>query len=255
VPSYGAVQQTIGPMIDMYPAAKRWYTITPKYVFGEAMLREAQNIFKQKNIEHVGNSFHALTESEFSGYLTGAAAAKPDVLALLNFGPQSTNTIRQAVDFGLKQKMKILLVWGTGGEQYAEIGSDVLEDIYVGAQYDAQINTPGNRRLIEIFQKNLNVLPTYSMVNGFTCNSLLLQGIKAAGSTDPARVIKAMEGLKYEGPTGDEEIRPFDHQCIKNYYLLRGKPAAKKKGKDDYVDIISFGKSFVEADRSDCKMT
>jgi branched-chain amino acid transport system substrate-binding protein len=255
VSSYGAAHQTVGPMIEMFPAAKRWYTITPKYVFGEAMLRETQNIFKQKNIEHVGNSFHSMTETEFSGYLATVAAAKPDVLAIFNFGPQSTNTIRQAADFGLKQKMKILLVWGAGAEQYEEIGSDVLEDVYVGAQYDAQIDSPGNRRLVEVFQKNLKTLPTYSMVNGFTVTNLLMQGIKSAGDTDPAKVIKALEGLKYEGPTGDEEIQAFDHQCVKNYYLLRGKAAAKKKNKDDYVDIVSFGKSFVAASQSDCKMT
>ena len=68
-------------------------------------------------------------------------------------------------------------------------------------------------------------------------------------------MIKALEGLTYEGPTGEEQIRAFDHQVIKNYYLLRGKAPAKKKGKDDYVEIVSFGKSFVEPARSDCKMT
>jgi len=254
VPSYGAMRQTIAPLIDKHPETKRWYTITPKYVFGEAMLREAQNIFKERNVEHVGNSYHSMTETEFSGYLTNAAAAQADVLAILNFGPQSTNTLRQAADFGLKQKMKILLAWSAGTEQYAEIGSDVLEDVYVGAQYDAAIDSPGNRRLIEVFRKNLNVTPSYSMVNGYVTAMLLMEGIKAAGSTDPAQVIKALEGRKYEGPTGEEELRAFDHQCIKNYYLLRGKAPAKKKAKDDYVDIISFGKSFPDAQHSDCKM-
>lgn len=255
VPSYGAVQQTVNPLIEMFPAAKRWYTITPKYVFGEAMLREAQNIFKQRNIEHVGNSYHSMADSEFSGHLANVAAAKPDVLAILNFGPQSTNTIRQAADFGLKQKMKILLAWSAGAEQYGEIGSDILEDIFIGAQYDAVIDSPGNRRLVDLFRKKLNKTPTYSMVNGFTVNSLIMQGIKAAGNTDPAKVIKSLEGLKYEGPTGEEEVRAFDHQCIKNYYLLRGKATAKRKTADDFVDIVSFGKSFLDAGQTACKMT
>jgi branched-chain amino acid transport system substrate-binding protein len=255
VPSYGAIRQTVAPLIDKYPQAKRWYTITPKYVFGEALLREAQNIFKERNIEHVGNSYHSMTETEFSGYLTNAAAAQADVLAILNFGPQSTNTLRQAADFGLKQKMKILLAWSAGTEQYAEIGSDVLEGVYIGAQYDALIDSPGNRRLVETFRKSLSITPTYSMVNGYVTTMLLMEGIKAAGSTDPAKVIKALEGLKYEGPTGEEELRAFDHPCIKNYYLLLGKATAKKKDKDDYVDIVSFGKSFLDAQHSDCKMT
>ena len=79
------------------PKAKRWYTITPQYVFGEGLLSAAKNVFKEKGIEHVGNSYHSLSEKEFSGYLTNAMAAKPDVLLLLNFGSQSSDTLRQAV--------------------------------------------------------------------------------------------------------------------------------------------------------------
>lgn len=254
-PSYGAMRQTVVPLSEKFPQAKRWYTITPKYVFGEAMLREAQNIFKERGLEHVGNSYHAMSESEFSGYLTNAAAAQADVLAILNFGPQSTNTLRQAADFGLKQKMKILLAWSAGAEQYAEIGSDVLEDVYIGAQYDALIDSPGNKKLVEAFRKNLNVTPTYSMVNGYITTMLLMAGIKAAGSQEPAQVIKALEGIKYDGPTGEEELRAFDHQCIKNYYLLRGKGTAAKKASDDYVEIVNFGKSYLDAQHTDCKMT
>ena len=43
VPSYGAIQQTVRPMIAEHPQAKRWYTITPKFVRGEGLqLRTAK---------------------------------------------------------------------------------------------------------------------------------------------------------------------------------------------------------------------
>lgn len=253
VPSYGAIQQTVRPLIEMLPAAKRWYTITPKYVFGEALLKNAQEVFKEKGIEHVGNSFHSLTETEFSGYIANVAAAKPDVLLLLNFGPQAANALRQAVEFGLKSKMKILLAWDAGLEQYQELGSDLLDGVYTGTQYYHDIVSPGNKRLVELFKAEHNRLPSYSMVTGFICNELLLRGIKVAGSTEPAAVIKALEGMSYAGPTGTETVQAFDHQCVKNYYLTRGKPKAKKRHDDDFVEILSFGKSFVSADKSDCK--
>ena len=71
-------------------------------------------VLKEHGLEHVGNSYHSLQEQEFSGYLTNAIAAKPDVLVLLNFGSQSSNTLRQAVNFGIKERMKVLLVWSAG---------------------------------------------------------------------------------------------------------------------------------------------
>ena len=68
-------------------------------------------------------------------------------------------------------------------------------------------------------------------------------------------MIGQLEGLKYTGLTGEEEIRAADHQVIKDYYLLKGKAKAAMAGKDDYVDIISAGKSFLSAEESGCKMT
>ena len=86
VPTFGAIDQTVRPIIDALPEAKRWYTITPQYVFGDGLLNAAKAVFAEKGIEHVGNSYHSLTDKEFSGYLTNAISTQPDVLLLLNFG-------------------------------------------------------------------------------------------------------------------------------------------------------------------------
>lgn len=255
VPSYGAIQETIRPLMEMFPDAKRWYTITPKYVFGEALLRHAVDLFKAKGVEHVGNSYHSLAETEFSGYVANAAAAKPDVLVLLNFGGQATNTLRQAADFGLKSKMKILMAWDAGLEQYQEIGSDVLDGVYTGTQYYHEIDSPGNRRIVKLFEDEYKRVPSYSMLNVYMCNELLMRGIKAAGSAEPAAMISALEGMSYEGPTGTEKIQPFDHQCVKNYYLGRGKAKARKRNDNDFIEILSHGKSFLPAAETGCKFT
>ena len=65
VPTYGAINETVRPLIDMLPDAKKWYTITPQYVFGEGLLSAAKDVFEEKGIEHVGNSYHSLSEREF----------------------------------------------------------------------------------------------------------------------------------------------------------------------------------------------
>ncbi len=254
VPSYGAIQQTVRPMIEAHPQAKRWYTITPKYVFGETLLKHAKDIFSEKGIEHVGNSFHSLTENEFSSHVANIAAAKPDVLLMLNFGNQANNTLRQMAAFGLKPRMKILMAWATGLEQYQEIGSDTLEGVYLGCQYDHAIDAPGNRRIVELFKRELGVVPSYTMVNGYIVNELIFRGIKAAGSSEPQAVIKALEGLEYDGPTGTEMVQAFDHQVAKAYFLLKGKSKAAKRFEEDYVDIVSSGRSFLGPEQSECKM-
>ena len=149
VPTFGAIEQTVRPLIDSMPKAKRWYTITPQYVFGDGLLSAAKNIFKEKGIEHVGNSYHSLAEKEFSGYITNAIAAKPDVLLLLNFGAQCADTLRQAVSFGMHKNMTILVAWASGLEQFESLGADLCDGIYFGAQYwQGELDRPegGDRR-------------------------------------------------------------------------------------------------------------
>ena len=255
VPTYGAIEQTVRPLIQMMPKAKRWYTITPQYVFGDGLLSAAKAVFKEKGIEHVGNSYHSLNEKEFSGYLTNAVAAKPDVLLILNFGSQSSDTLRQAVSFGMKNNCTILLAWASGLEQFESLGADLCDGVYFGAQYWHAIDSPLNRDLVKRTQAAFKTNPNYSLAGSYICTKILLDGIVKAGNVDPKKVVAALEGMKYDGLTGPEEVRKGDHQVLKNYYLLKGKAKNKMKNADDYADIVSSGQSFLPLDKTGCKLT
>ena len=254
VPTFGAIEQTVRPLVDAMPKAKRWYTITPEYVFGDGLLSAAKNIFKEKGLEHVGNSYHSLTEKEFSGYLTNAAAAKPDVLLLLNFGAQSSDTLRQAVSFGMHKNMTILIAWASGLEQFESLGADLCEGVYFGAQYWHTVDAPLNQDLVKRCQEKFKSNPNYSLAGSYICTKLFIDAIIKAGTTDQKAVIAALEGMKYQGLTGEEEVRKGDHQVLKNYYLLKGKAKAKMSNKDDFVDVVSSGKSFLPLDQTGCKL-
>ncbi|KDR40151.1 ABC transporter substrate-binding protein [Caballeronia glathei] len=254
VPTFGAIEQTVRPLIQTMPKAKRWYTITPQYVFGDGLLSAAKAIFKEKGIEHVGNSYHSLNEKEFSGYLTNAVAAKPDVLLILNFGSQSSDTLRQAVSFGMKNNCTILLAWASGLEQFEALGPDLCDGVYFGAQYWHAIDSPLNNDLVKRVNAAYKTNPNYSLAGSYICTKILLDGIVKAGNADPKKVVAALEGMKYAGLTGAEEIRGGDHQVLKNYYLLKGKAKNKMKNADDYADIVSSGQSFLPLDKTQCKL-
>lgn len=254
VPTFGAIEQTVRPLAAALPKAKRWYTITPQYVFGDGLLSAAKTIFQEKGIEHVGNSYHSLNEKEFSGYLTNAMAAKPDVLLLLNFGAQSSAALRQAVSFGMHKNMTILMAWASGLEQFEELGADLCDGVYFGAQYWHTADTPLNKDLVKRTADVLKIVPNYSLAGSYICTKILLDGIVKAGTVDAKAVVAALEGMKFDGLTGTEEIRKADHQVIKDYYLLKGKAKSKMANPTDYVDVVSSGKSFLPVDKTGCKL-
>ncbi|RYH30513.1 MAG: branched-chain amino acid ABC transporter substrate-binding protein, partial [Alcaligenaceae bacterium] len=198
--------------------------------------------------------YHSLAEKEFSGYLTNAMAARPDVLLILNFGSQSSDTLRQAVSFGMKNNVTILVAWASGLEQFEALGADLCEGVYFGAQYWHGIDSPLNRELVKTCQDKFKTNPNYSFAGSYICTKIMIDAIAAAKSAEPAKVIAAMEGMKYEGLTGPEVIRAEDHQVLKNYYLLKGRAKAQMKNKDDYAEIVSSGQSFLPVDQTGCKL-
>lgn len=255
VPAYGSIRETVVPLLKKNPSLKRWYAITPNYVFGQSMLTNAKEVLSNHGAKLVGNSFHSLDETQFSSYISNAIAAKPDVLLLLNFGSQNTNTVKQAVSFGVKNKIKVVLTpWSEGLSEFKGIGADALDGMYFGCQYWHRIDTPENKKFVHLVQKTLGQPPDYEMAAGHAEGRLLAEGIKKAGSTDPKKVIAALEGYEYEGVTGSAKIRSDNHQVESNFYLLKGKQKSKMADKNDFMEIISHGKSFEPASHTQCKL-
>ena len=254
LPTYGLIQGSARPLAERMPQAKRWYTITPQYVFGEGLLKNAKDLFKEKGIEHVGNSYHSLTEREFSGHLTNAMAAKADVLFLLNYGAQASDTLRQAVSFGMKQKMTIVVAAASGLEQFESLGADICDGVYFGAVYWHTIDTAYNKRFVAQVREKFKLTPNYSLAAPYINTRMLIEAINKAKSTDPKAVAAALEGLKFESLTGMEEVRKEDHQVLRDFYLIKGKAKGQMRDKDDYADIISSGRFFLSPQEAGCKM-
>lgn len=254
LPTYGLIQGSARPLAELMPNAKRWYTITPQYVFGEGLLKNAKDLFKEKGIEHVGNSYHSLTEREFSGHLANAIAAKADVLFLLNYGAQASDALRQAVSFGIKNKMTIVVAAASGLEQFESLGPDICDGVYFGAVYWHTIDTPFNKRFVQQVRDKFKLSPNYSLAAPYINTHMLIEAINNSKSTDPRVVAAALEGMKFESLTGTEEVRKADHQVLRDFYLIKGKSKAKMRDKDDYADIISSGRFFLSPEAAGCKM-
>jgi len=253
VPTYGAVREVIPKIIDRYNAST-FYTITPEYVFGQDLLKNTEAVLKERGKKLLGNAFHPLGETEYSQYITKAMAAKPDCVLFLNFGGDTVNALKQAVSFGVNKQSKIAIVWGAGLTQYKAIGSKLLEDVIIGAQYDHFVDAPKNKQLVEIYKKQYNELPPYNAASVYQQTLAFLMAIKKAGSADPLKVVTALENMEYDGVTGKEVYRACDHQCIKNYFTLRCKKVSEKKFEEDYTEILGESKNFLDCANTGCKM-
>lgn len=252
--AYGAIQQTIIPLIKKFPAAKRWYTITPDYIFGHSLLNNAKEVFNKYGIEHVGNDMHPIGQTEYSSFFTKAMAAKADVVVFLNFGKDTVNSIKQAGNFGLAKKAKLLAVWTQGTQDLVEIGPEAAEGVYLGCQFWHNVDFPGARAFVKAWQDKYNVPPSYPEAMHVEQFRIMAMGIEKAKSLNTDAVSKAMEGMKWDGVTGETSIQSFNHETRKNYFLLQGKSKKEMKDPHDMASVVSFGSSLKTQAESACKM-
>lgn len=253
VPTYGAVREVVPRIIDEYQA-KSFYTITPKYVFGEDLLRNTKRVLDEKGLKLLGNSFHPLGESDFSSHLTKAMAAKADCVLFLNFGGDTVNSLKQANNFGLPKVSRVACAWGSGITQMKALGAKAMEGVIWGLQYFYKIDSPGNKKFVAAYRRAYNETPPYIAANPYINTMTLLQAIERAGSDDPIKVIEATEDWEYEGLTGPEKYRACDHQVVKPYYTLRCKGPDQMEDAEDFADIIGASTHLAPCDQTGCKM-
>ncbi|WP_461210910.1 substrate-binding domain-containing protein [Desulfocurvus sp. DL9XJH121] len=254
VPTWGAIREVVPRVIKEYDA-KTFYTITPKYVFGEDLLRNTREVLEERGLKLLGNSFHSLGEADFSSHITKAMAAQADCVLFLNFGGDTVNALKQATNFGLKQVSKIACAWGSGITQMKAIGAETLEGVIWGLQYFYKIDSPENKRLVETFKAKYGEVPPYVTAMSYASTMTILDAVKRAGSDDPAKVIAALEDHKYVGITGEEVYRGSDHQCLKPYYSLQCKAPSAMKTPEDFADIIGSSVNFQASGLNGCKMS
>ncbi len=254
VPTYGAIQETVVPLIKKFPNAKRWYTITPDYVFGHSLLNNCVEVFKKYGIQHVGNDMHPIGHTEFSSFFTKAMAAKADFVVFLNFGKDTINALKQADNFGLKKKAKLLVAWSSGLMDLQEIGPETAEGIYFGCQFWHDVDVPVTRALTKAYETKYKDIISYPAASSYIMTKLIILGIEKAKSLDPTAVSKAMETMEWEGITGKEYMQAFDHQTNKNYYLLLAKDKKDIKGPGDLATVVAYGKSFIPQSKTECRM-
>src|SRR5246500_3869725 len=93
-----------------------WFFITADYAFGAALERDTTAVVLANGGKVLGGVKHPLNTSDFSSFLLQAQSSKAKIIGLANAGGDTTNTIKQAAEFGIVkggQKLAALLLFLT----------------------------------------------------------------------------------------------------------------------------------------------
>ena len=218
-----------------------WYFLTADYAFGHALERDTTAVVVKSGGKVIGTVKHPLNSSDFSSFLLQAQASKAKIVGMANAGGDTTNTIKQASEFGIVaggQKLAGLLLFITDvhslGLKVAQ-GLSFTETFY----WDQNDDT---RAFSKRFSERMKNKAMPSMVQAGVYSGLLhyFKTLEAMGGNphDGAKVVAKMKEL----PTDDKlfgkgSIRA-DGRKIHPAYLFEVKKPSESKGPWDYYKLI-----------------
>jgi branched-chain amino acid transport system substrate-binding protein len=231
--------------------------IAQDYSFGH----EAVAAFKKKlakistSTQIVAEIYHPAGTKDYAPYASQLITASPDVIFTPNWGNDLTLLVKQGRPMGLKQK--IVSYYINDEVMISSLGDDNLILGDMGAEiYMLSIPTEKNKEFIAKFHKDKGYYPTWLRGKSYTATMFWAEAVKKAGTTDVGAVIKAWEGLSYDGPAGLWTMRACDHQAQVPYWtaeLVKDNPYFKHAFVGP-ATIISAKEVEVPCEETGCKM-
>jgi branched-chain amino acid transport system substrate-binding protein len=80
---------------------KNWFFLTADYAFGHALERDTAAVVVASRGKVLGQALVPLNTADFSNYLLQVQSSGAQIVGLANAGADTTNSIKQAAEFGL----------------------------------------------------------------------------------------------------------------------------------------------------------
>lgn len=236
---------------------KRWYTITADYTWGHTLFEFLTIALKEKGATLLGNDMVAMGTADFSPYILNAMNANPEVLGLLNGGRDVTTSTKQAVEFGLKKKVKVVHVY-MSIDEVKPAGLEVFAGDYTTAPWYWKIDNPGSKEWVDRWTKKFNRRPNWLNAANYSCVTQYLKAVERAGTKDAKAVIKALEGHTFRDFFANPGyIRPQDHMQVGKAFILKAKDPKDVEEEWDYFEIVGevpAEQAYMDPNKTGCKM-
>jgi len=218
-----------------------WYFITADYAFGQQLQRDTTSFIDKAGGKVMGSSPYPFPgTTDFSSYLLQAQASGAKVLGLCNAGGDTVNSIKQAHEFGITQKIAAMLMFIT---DVNALGLDIAQGLTLTETFYWDLNdrtrafTERAKKVTPDNWPNMIHAGCYSATLHFL-KAVTAMGIgpaKQANGTQLADQMKAM-------PTDDDA---FGHGSIRKdgrglfpAFLFEVKKPSESKGKWDYYKLV-----------------
>ncbi|WP_322865973.1 substrate-binding protein [Aquicoccus sp. G2-2] len=229
-------------LVKAYGKDRKAYHLTADYTWGWTQQESMAAATEALGWQTVKNVMTPLATTDFSSYIAPVLNSGADVLVLNHYGGNMVNSLTQAVQFGLRDKM----VNGKQFEIIVPLYSELMvagagknvEGVYGSMNWNWQLDDDGSKAFVKSFGEKYGRPPSNSAQTCYAQVLLYADAAARAGSFNPCAIEEALtggdsslpgissasnKGFVFDGlGNGETLYRHADHQCFKDVLVVKG---------------------------------
>jgi len=186
-----------------------WYIITPNYAYGKALLADATGFIERSGGKLVGNVAYPFPETtDFSSFVIQAQSSGAKAVAFAAGGNDLVNFMKQAQEFGLPQKTKMIGMTGFITDILA-MGPKIAQGLIMTENFYWDLNDR-TRAFYNRLKPNLaaGVVPCSIQAGDYGGTLHYLKAVKELGAEKAKASGRATVEMMKKLPTDDDAFGP-----------------------------------------------
>ena len=216
-----------------FPDVKRWASINCDYEFGYVNLALFKRTMKEMNpdVEFVAEAWAPFWTMDFTPQISAIMAARPQGIYTSQWGGEGVQLARQALMMGVFDDPNVKLYINCTGETSDFLSGMSIEiakkkfhgKLWVSGRYiHTQNDLPINKHFVKAYTEKYAMYPFHCTEGAYSALYLIKKALEKCRTLDVDALIKTMEGMRWDTPSGEKWIRPEDHQAV--YPVPIGRP-------------------------------
>ncbi len=206
---------------------RRAYHLTADYNWGWTQEESIVASTEALGWETVNTVKTPLASTDFSSYITPVLNSGADVLVLNHYGGNMVNSLTNAIQFGLLDKVAngkdFKIVVPLYSELMAAGAGENIKGVLGSMNWNWQLQDEGTKAFVKSFGEKYGKPPSNSAQTCYAQTLLYADACERAGTFNPCGVVEALEGFEFDGlGNGPTLYRADDHQCFKDVLVVRG---------------------------------
>ena len=206
---------------------RRAYHLTADYNWGWTQEESIVASTEAMGWETVNTVKTPLASTDFSSYIAPVLNSGADVLVLNHYGGNMVNSLTNAIQFGLLDKVvngkDFKIVVPLYSELMAAGAGENIKGVLGSMNWNWQLQDEGTKAFVKSFGEKYGKPPSNSAQTCYAQVLLYADACERAGTFNPCGVVEALEGFEFDGlGNGPTLYRAEDHQCFKDVLVVRG---------------------------------